>query len=597
MAGGKETPRQKMIGLMYLVLMALLAMNVSKEVINAFITLNNKIDRSNEIIKGTMDGVYGSFESAIAGLQAQKASPQEIENVKKIQGQAEQIKSWSKSLVNYFVEQSDLIIKTAGDEMYGDHDGHKSDKHYTIDDQGYYHLLPLDHLSKKDDYDVPSHLYVGGDFKNPTGEYIVDSIMQFRDKLCNLIANYKDDKGQTWTFESPAELRLEKEGDEASIKAFKEELMASMQNVNPADTGLIVQLFSILTPPKITMNHGDEYPWIAKQFDHAPLVAAIAMFTSIRSDILQAESKAVNQIASRVKAPKFNFNKIEPLAFSSTSYINQGDSLNLSVMIAAYDSTEAMKLNYWIDDSTKSADNKKTFKGGPGDKVSLGGAVGGHTVYGEIAVKEKGVEKWKGWKFNYSVGAPNAAVAAADLNVLYKGWKNKIKVSASGYDPSTVSVSCSGCSISKQGEFFIATAGSGKEATISVTAKDDKGNSVNLASEKFRIFPLPKPAIFFGGKSGGTVSKAAAGTVPKLVAKLENSPLNVKYKVTKFDFFTVKNGQPITIKNKGANISSKVKSAIKATPKRGSLTFANIYVVGPSGKEQKIDGGLVIKVK
>jgi hypothetical protein len=44
MGGGKETPRQKMIGLMYLVLMALLAMNVSKEIINAFITLNNKLE-------------------------------------------------------------------------------------------------------------------------------------------------------------------------------------------------------------------------------------------------------------------------------------------------------------------------------------------------------------------------------------------------------------------------------------------------------------------------------------------------------------------------------------------------------------------------
>ena len=31
MGGGKETPRQKMVGLMYLVLMALLAMNVSRK--------------------------------------------------------------------------------------------------------------------------------------------------------------------------------------------------------------------------------------------------------------------------------------------------------------------------------------------------------------------------------------------------------------------------------------------------------------------------------------------------------------------------------------------------------------------------------------
>jgi hypothetical protein len=45
MSGGKETPRQKMIGMMYLVLLALLAMNVSKQIINAFVTLNNKMEK------------------------------------------------------------------------------------------------------------------------------------------------------------------------------------------------------------------------------------------------------------------------------------------------------------------------------------------------------------------------------------------------------------------------------------------------------------------------------------------------------------------------------------------------------------------------
>ena len=37
MAGGKETPRQKMIGMMYLVLTALLALNISKEVLDGFV--------------------------------------------------------------------------------------------------------------------------------------------------------------------------------------------------------------------------------------------------------------------------------------------------------------------------------------------------------------------------------------------------------------------------------------------------------------------------------------------------------------------------------------------------------------------------------
>ena len=47
MAGGKQTPRQKMINLMYLVFIAMLALNMSKEVLSAFGSINEKLDRAN----------------------------------------------------------------------------------------------------------------------------------------------------------------------------------------------------------------------------------------------------------------------------------------------------------------------------------------------------------------------------------------------------------------------------------------------------------------------------------------------------------------------------------------------------------------------
>ena len=61
MGGGKETPRQKMVGLMYLVLMAILAMNVSKEIINAFVTLNNKLESSIEQTEAVSTQSYQAF--------------------------------------------------------------------------------------------------------------------------------------------------------------------------------------------------------------------------------------------------------------------------------------------------------------------------------------------------------------------------------------------------------------------------------------------------------------------------------------------------------------------------------------------------------
>ena len=48
MAGGKLSPRQKMINLMYLIFIAMLALNMSKEVLSAFGLMNEKLTESNE---------------------------------------------------------------------------------------------------------------------------------------------------------------------------------------------------------------------------------------------------------------------------------------------------------------------------------------------------------------------------------------------------------------------------------------------------------------------------------------------------------------------------------------------------------------------
>ena len=46
MAGGKETPRQKLINLMYLVLLAMLALQVSSAIIQKFQFLNSSLEKA-----------------------------------------------------------------------------------------------------------------------------------------------------------------------------------------------------------------------------------------------------------------------------------------------------------------------------------------------------------------------------------------------------------------------------------------------------------------------------------------------------------------------------------------------------------------------
>jgi gliding motility-associated protein GldM len=64
MALPKE-PRQKMINMMYLVLTALLALNVSKEVLNAFKVVDGSLKRSNTTLTASTGDIYISFESAV----------------------------------------------------------------------------------------------------------------------------------------------------------------------------------------------------------------------------------------------------------------------------------------------------------------------------------------------------------------------------------------------------------------------------------------------------------------------------------------------------------------------------------------------------
>ncbi len=63
MAGGKETPRQKMIGIMYLVLMAMLALNVSNTVLDAFKTVRDGLEKSNENMNDRLKFIMTLFKN------------------------------------------------------------------------------------------------------------------------------------------------------------------------------------------------------------------------------------------------------------------------------------------------------------------------------------------------------------------------------------------------------------------------------------------------------------------------------------------------------------------------------------------------------
>ena len=113
MAGGKMSGRQKMINLMYLVFIAMLAMNMSKEVLSAFGFMNEKLSENN--ISTTEKN-----KEAYANL-ALKANEQKAK-FGKLNEQAIKIKNYSADFYSYLGElktkmTADLEVKTDYESM------------------------------------------------------------------------------------------------------------------------------------------------------------------------------------------------------------------------------------------------------------------------------------------------------------------------------------------------------------------------------------------------------------------------------------------------------------------------------------------------
>ncbi|MBL7897899.1 MAG: hypothetical protein JNJ99_05140 [Crocinitomicaceae bacterium] len=503
MAGGKETPRQKMIGMMYLVLTALLALNVSKQIVAAFITINDKIDRSSASIDEQLQSTYARFDQKGATLRAEN---RDLTNYNFWNTNALALKKSSAEIVGFLLSECNEMIKEA----------EGSDWIEQVDEDGnIIKLKSLQGIQNMDNYDIPTNMFVGGNPENPNerGQEIVKKIHTYRNQITELLANYTDGN-KRWTFSAPENLA---------------ELSSAMATANPKDTTTLSRLYKSLTLPERLYSLGEEaeLPWVSATFDHAPIVAAAAMFTSLKLDIKNAQVMSAEYMLSKIDVIPFVFNKIEPMPYAASGYINQGDSLNLRVMIAAYDSNEVATIRYGIDADSANRNNWKETKGG----ISLDGLQPGqHRVKGEIGIRERGEMTWKPWEFSYTVGQPMGVIAQPEMRVLYWGYDNVIESAASGYPADKIKLNANNCSLRSNGngKYFVDVSRGTRSASIGIQGIKDDGTTVSLGQFNFNCKPLPGAILYFGSvENGGTMTLTEARNTSKIKVGLDPSiPLN-----------------------------------------------------------------------
>jgi gliding motility-associated protein GldM len=114
MAGGKETTRQKMINIMYLVLLAMLALNVSDTILNAFKNINDSLDASRTNVSSSLDQLFSSFQNTELKNKPERAKPI-WDKAQKAKAYAEELNLAIQKLKDDFKALGDGIDPETGD--------------------------------------------------------------------------------------------------------------------------------------------------------------------------------------------------------------------------------------------------------------------------------------------------------------------------------------------------------------------------------------------------------------------------------------------------------------------------------------------------
>ena len=284
MAGNKLSPRQKMIGMMYLVLTALLAMNVSKEILNAFVTVNNGLEKTKHNFYSKNKDQYAAF-AASYNENKNKVGPfyekaQEVEKLSnEISHYIDQVKVEIIAGIEPTVAKEDIVGQNASGEDT---------------------IMNLKHVKVKDNYIFSTNLLVGAEPASPkTGEFsaleIKDRLEKYRDKLLTMV---------------------------------------------PEESALASSLHEAFTFEGAPNANGEMENWAAHNFYGVPAAATLTLLTKMQTDIRNAESDVVKFLYASVDAASFKFNVLESAVIPHSNYVLQGDTFKAQVFLAAFDSTQ-----------------------------------------------------------------------------------------------------------------------------------------------------------------------------------------------------------------------------------------------------------------
>jgi GldM C-terminal domain/GldM N-terminal domain len=564
-----KEPRQLMINLMYLVLTALLALNVSREVLNAFANINKSINRSNKITEQKNADNLTIFDRELA----KKLDPEKKARIEEGKLKAQDLHAQSLAMVAKLALIKEILTKEAG--------GMGFDK--TANEQA---------LKRPEDIDASTRYMV--DQKN--GNKMKSDLEAFKKSIAALKPNVDTTTGKLY---------------------YSAQDQAALEANLPID-------FSVT---KTSENKGD---WSFANFHQVPAIGAITLIDKYINDVHNAESMVLAEIYAasmgetnakidvdvapkiikedekhevKIKDEDFKllFDKYVPIVQPSANYVLPGEKFVAKIMVGAYkekDNKTTITVNgqpRQVINGVATYEEIASAAGSPERKLVIGGSYYDPNSGKQVQLAQDG----KTNVISYFVGAPGASISLDKMNVFYREVDNPISTAASGILLSNLRLTPpAGMSIvpgATVGSYIVdVTNYTAQNAEIGLSGVRGDGQVQTFSGKTYRIKNIPNPVIRVGGKSGGNVPANIFRVQLGPEAFLENFDFDAKFKILDFSFgYTLrKSGEYNDIINNGPLFTQQVKDVMNRLKPKDKVYIENVRVLSPRGKIRNIPGSL-----
>lgn len=519
-----KEPRQLMINLMYLVLTAMLALNVSAEIINAFFDLDKSLQKSAKV---AADGSKVTYESAQSALN-KKPALQKVLNA---------AMSESTSRISQFTDYVDGIRAKLIDQSAG------GNNNGVLDSLDFDHGMP----KGKKDKDVTTRLLAEG----PDGAKLEKEVNQLK---LDLTAIFK--KAATSN-----EVLEEKKGawKKADADAF----------VDAFVKGMVLDIDE-------SWKLSDKKSWADYKFRQMPLAAALPTLSKFQSDARAAQADINNKLAGIIGTFELKLDKFFPVLAAKQGYVIEGEKFEAEVAIGAYSNQFAKTSSLSVNGQgvALNAEGKGTYS-------TTASGLGKKKINLSCTVRNPLTgESFSGTSdFEYEVGRRSCTVSADKMNVFYLGVDNPLSVSAAGVATSALKVSTSGpITLSGSGNPYTVRASAQGEAVITVS-----GGGLKDTPFKFRVKKIPDPRATLGGAkaSSGAMGSGEMRAQQMVLPYLDNFDFDATCKVESFVVVrTAKRQDPQIVRNSGQTFTQ-ARSVIDLAAPNDTYFFDDIMARCP----------------